>query len=59
MTCGSVKRAIRDLEVFGWRWVGVCYGRFANEHQAGIFTKRIGTTRTDYEYVFAIPTRPS
>ena len=37
----------------------VYYGRFANEHQAGIFIKRIGSIRTDYEYAFAIPTRPS
>ena len=38
---------------------GVYYGRFANENQAGIFIKRIGTIRTDYEYVLAIPARPS
>ena len=29
---------------------GVYYGRCANEHQAGIFIKRIGTIRTDFTF---------
>ena len=50
--------ALAHLALVGW-FDAVYYGRFANEHQAGIFIKRIGTIRTDYEYAFAIPTRPS
>ena len=34
--------ALAHLALVGW-FDAVYYGRFANEHQAGIFIKRIGT----------------
>ena len=38
---------------------GVYYGRFDGELQLGIYIKRLGATSADFEYVFAVPTRPA
>ena len=38
---------------------GVYHGRFNGELQLGIYIKRLVATSADFEYVFAVPMRPS
>ena len=37
---------------------GIYYGQFDGEFKLGIYIKRLGATSADFEYVFAVPTRP-
>ncbi len=38
---------------------GIYYGQFDGEFKLGIYIKRLGATSADFEYVFAVPTRPA
>ena len=38
---------------------GIYYGQFDGEFKLDIYIKRLGTTSADFEYVFAVPTRPA
>ena len=38
---------------------GIYYGKFDGEFKLGIYIKRLGATSADFEYVFAVPTRPA